>query len=183
MSTDTSRTTPDPSFFNGRFMVEIEQWNWALTVGLSHPRAIASQRFQGGLMYTRPVVVTGRIRAPSPHRGAQISVWISTFGRKVRFNARSGDVGRFYRNRMGDEGSPFEASLRLPEDALSHALICLSSTWKFLDIWTATNEADSAVTIYSFSEAIHPNIAEWAGPELDPPLCARPHRPGGPNPS
>ena len=25
-------------------MVEIEQWNWALTVGLSHPRAIASQR-------------------------------------------------------------------------------------------------------------------------------------------
>ena len=164
-------------------MVEIERWNWALSLGLSHPRAIARQRFQGGLMYTRPIVIAGRVRAPSTHRGTQISVWISTFGRNVRFSRRSGDVGRFYRNRMGDEEPAFEASLRLPEDALSNALICLGSTWKFLDIWTDTDEADSAVTSYSFSEAIHPNIAEWAGPELEPPSGAPSHRPGGPNPS
>lgn len=183
MPTDPPKTAHAPSFFNGRFMIEIEEWNWALSVGLSHPRAIARQRFQGGLMYTRPIVIAGRIRAPNTHRGTQISVWISAFDRKVRFNARSGDVGRFYRNRMSNEGSSFEASLRLPEDALSNALICLGSTWKFLDIWTAADEADSPVTSYSFSEAIHPNIAEWAGPELEPPSGATPHRPGGPNPS
>ena len=183
MSSEASKVPPAQSFFDGRFMIEIEQWNWALSVGLSHPRAIASQRFQGGLMYTRPIVIAGRIRAPSTHRGTQISVWISAFDRRVRFNPRTGDVGRFYRNRTGNEGSPFEISLRLPEDALSNALICLGSTWKFLDIWTATDEADSPVTSYSFSEAIHPNIAEWAGPELEPLLGAHPHRPGGPNPS
>jgi hypothetical protein len=83
---------------------------------------------------------------------------------------------------MGDEEPALEASLRLPENALSNALICLGSTWKFLDIWTATDDADSPVTSYSFSEAIHPNIAEWAGPELDPLLGAQPHRPGGPKP-
>jgi len=174
MLVDASRTTPDPSFFNGRFMIEIEQWNWALSLGLSHPRAIARQRFQGGLMYTRPIVIEGRIRAPNTYRGAQITVWISTFGRKVRFNARGGDVGRFYKDRMGEDGTPFEASLMLPEGALSNALICLGSVWKFLDIWTATDEADSLVTIYSFSAAIHPNIAEWAGPELEAPLGPRP---------
>jgi len=52
---------------------------------------------------------------------------------------------------------------------LSNALVCLGSTWEFLDIWTATDDADSAVTIFSFCAAIHPNIAEWAGPELELP--------------
>jgi hypothetical protein len=57
-------------------------------------------------------------------------VWISTFGRKVRFNARGGDVGRFYRDRLSQDSAPFEATLSLPEDALSNALICLGSVWK-----------------------------------------------------
>ena len=125
-------------------------------------------------MYTRGIDIAGRIRAPSIHRGKQIRIWISTFGRKVRFDARTGDVGRFHRDRLGADGTPFEASLDLPEDALSNALICLGSIWRFLDIWTATDEVESAVTIFSFSAAIHPNIAEWAGPELEPPASERP---------
>jgi hypothetical protein len=167
MPADAPGTTLASSFFNGRLMVEIEGWNWALTVGLSHPSTPPRYRFQGGLMYTRGIDIAGRIRAPSIHRGKQIRIFVSTFGRKERFNLRSGDVGRFYTKRLDEGGTPFEASLRLPEDALSNALICLGSTWKFLDIWTTTDDADSAVTIFSFSAAIHANIAEWAGPELE----------------
>jgi hypothetical protein len=174
MPPDAPNTTPDPRFFNGRLMVEIEDWNWALTVGLSHPSTPPRYRFQGGLMYSRGIDIAGRIRAPSIHRGKHIRIFVSTFGRKDRFNLRSGDVGRFYTKRLGEVGSPFEASLRLPEDALSNALICLGSIWKFLDIWTATDEPDSAITAFCFSAAIHPNIAEWAGPELERPSAERP---------
>jgi len=167
MSSDTSKRPPTESFFDGRFMVEIEEWNWALYVGLSHPLTPRRYRFQGGLMYTRGIDLAGRIRGPSLHHGKPIRVWISTFDRKVRFNARGGDVGRFYRDRLGQDSAPFEASLSLPEDALSNALICLGSVWKLLDIWTATEEAETAITAFCFSASIHPNLAEWAGPGLD----------------
>jgi hypothetical protein len=63
---------PAPSFFKGRVMVEIEEWNWALTVGLSHPRAIARQRFQGGLSYVRSFGIRGLIRAPGNLRSKAI---------------------------------------------------------------------------------------------------------------
>jgi len=168
MSVDASRTTPDPSFFNGRVMAEIEEWNWALTVGLSHPLTPRRHRFQGGLMYTRGIDLAGRIRAPEVHRGKPIRMWVSTFDRRERFNAETGDVGRFYVNRLGDDRWPFEASLRLPEDALPNVLTCLGSTWKFIDMWTATDAPESALTMFSFSAHIHPNIAAWAGPDLDP---------------
>ena len=117
-------------------------------------------------MYTRGIDLAGRIRAPDAHRGKPIRMWISTFGREVRFDARTGDVGRFYVNRLGDDSWPFEASLSLPDDALLPALACLGSAWKFIDIWTATDAPENAVTMYSFSANIHPNIAAWAGPSL-----------------
>lgn len=167
MASDTVRKTPDPSFFNGRFMVEIEEWNWGLYLGLSHPLTPRRHRFQGGLMYTRGIDLGGRIRAPGMHRGKAVRIWISPFGRKVRFNARTDDVGRFYRDRLGEDSTPFEANLMLPENALSDALVCLGSVWKFMDIWTATDEAETAVTAFCFSDSIHPNLAEWAGADLD----------------
>jgi hypothetical protein len=174
MPPDAPDTSPDSSFFNGRFLIEIEEWNWALYMGLSHPSTPPRYRFQGGLMYTRGIEIAGRIRAPSIRRGTHVQVFVSTFGRRERFNPRSGDVGRFYTRRLGEIGSPFEMSLRLPEDALSNALICLGSIWKFLDVWTATDEADSAITAFCFSAAIHPNIAEWAGSAMERPSDERP---------
>jgi hypothetical protein len=95
-------------------------------------------------MYTRGIDLTGRIRAPNEHRGKLIRMWISTFGRKERFDARTGDVGRFYVDRLGDGKWPFESSLRLPEDALGPTLTCLGSSWKFIDIWTATDAPEWA---------------------------------------
>jgi len=168
MPSDAPNATSDSGFFDGRFMVEIGTWNWALTVGLSHPLTPRRHRFQGGLMYTRGIEIDGRIRAPAVHRGKPIRVWVSTFDRKERFNAETADVGRFYVDRLGDDGWPFEASLRLPEDALPNVLTCLGSVWKFIDIWIATDAPESAVTMFSFSAHIHPNIAAWAGPDLDP---------------
>lgn len=150
-------------------MIEIEEWDWLLYVGLSHPSTPPKYRFQGGLMYTRGIDIAGRIRAPGVHRGKRVRVWISTFGPKVRFDLRSGDVGRFHTDRLGEDGPPFDASLRMPEAALQDTLICLGSIWKFLDIWTVADQAGSAITAFSFSAAIPPSIATWAGPELEPP--------------
>jgi hypothetical protein len=167
MPSDAPNATSDPGFFNGRFMVEIGGWNWGLYVGLSHPSMPRKHRFQGGLMFNRSIVIDGRIRAPSSHRGGAIQIWMSPFGRNVRFDARTGDVGAFYSDRLGPHGPAFEADLRIPEEALSPAVACLASVWRFIDIWTA-KEPPEAVTAFSFSAEIHANLIDWAGPELDP---------------
>jgi hypothetical protein len=167
MPSDPDNATHDPGFFDGRFMVEIEAWNWDLYVGLSHPSMPRKFRFQGGLTYNRSVVLDGRIRAPSAHRGMPIQVWLSPFSRGVRFNANKHDVGRFYSHGLGARGPAFEADLRIPEEALAPALISLGSVWKFVDIWTAKDRPES-VRAFTFSAAIHPNLVDWAGPEFGP---------------
>lgn len=118
-------------------------------------------------MYNQSIVVDGRIRAPLLHRGKPIQVWLSPFGRDVRFNASTDDVGRFYSDQTGERGSAFEADLQIPEGALPSAITCLASVWKFIDIWTAKDRLE-AVNAFSFSAEIHPNLADWAGPEFDP---------------
>lgn len=47
-------------------------------------------------------------------------------------------------------------------------MTCLSSVWRYLDIWIDEDEgAEAAVTAFSFSASIHPNLKEWAGADLD----------------
>jgi len=38
MSRETPKPAPDPAFFNGRFMIETEEWNWALPRVPGKPR-------------------------------------------------------------------------------------------------------------------------------------------------
>lgn len=168
MPSESPTADLEPSYFGGRFMVEIEQWNYELHVRLSHPSMPPEHRIQGGLSYSRSIEIIGRVRAPSPHRGKLVRVWLSPFGPEVDFSADGRDsVGQFYRNRPDELGSDFQANLDLPETALSPALTCLSSVWKYLDIWTLDEGPQTGVTAFSFSAAIHPNLAGWAGPALD----------------
>lgn len=168
MPFDAPNATSDRGFFDGRFMVEIEEWNWGLYVGLSHPSMPRKHRFQGGLMFNRSIVIEGRIRAPTIHRGQLIQVWVSPFGQKERFDARTGEVGRFYSNRLGAKGPAFEADLRIPEEALAPSIACLTSVWRLIDIWTTSHSAeDASVRAFSFASSIHPNLFDWAGPALD----------------
>jgi hypothetical protein len=172
MSSDVPTAALEPGFFNGRFMVEIREWNWDFYLALSPAGVPVEYRFQGGLNYSRGIEIVGRVRAPNPHRAKPMRIWLSTFGPETRFGDGDLDrVGQFYRDRLGTSGPDFEASLHLPESALSPAITCLSSVWRYLDIWIDEYQGDeAAVTAFSFSASIHPNLAEWAGPDLEPSL-------------
>jgi len=178
MPTDAPNATEDEGFFDGRFMVEITAWDWRLYVGLlNQPATPVEYQFQGGLNYSRGIEITGRVRAPSSHRGELVRIWMSPFGPELDFGVGGLDgVGRFYRNRPDAPRPGLEASLDLPESALSHTLTCLSSVWKYLDIWMADDEGDEArITAFSFSASIHPNLIDWAGPELSSQSPTPPH--------
>lgn len=169
MTTDVANAALDPGFFDGRFMVEIREWDWNLYLALSNPKVPKKYRFQGGLNYSRGVEIIGRVRAPNPLRGKLMRIWLSPFGPEIKFGAGGLDrVGQFYKDRLEAIGSDFEASLHLPEEALPPTITCLSSVWRYLDIWIGEYEGDeAAVAAFSFSASIHPNLKEWAGADLE----------------
>ena len=57
MTANEPNVALDPSFFDGRFMVEIREWDWNLYVALSHPKFPRKYSFQGGLNYSRGIQI------------------------------------------------------------------------------------------------------------------------------
>lgn len=164
MATEDEGGAPlGPRFFEGRVLIELLSWDWALYVGLSRigPR---KHRFQGGLDLVRSIELEGRVLAPEQHRAHDIRVDVSPFGPDIRFSPRGLNwVGRFERPNPAWPGG-YRASLLLPEAELAMLGIALSNTTKYLHIWTSGLEVDVAtITSYSLSSTIPPKVKPWAG--------------------
>jgi hypothetical protein len=155
----------DPSFFEGRFLIEIESWSPKLHVGLSRESVPMADRFQGGLDYIRNFELFGRIVAPKAFRTRTVRAWLQPFDTETQFGtADPGDcneVGRLYFH-LGQEGGDLSAALMLPEDAISFAATCLAATWRYVHIWTFDADHDSArLSAFSFSSTVHKNLVPW----------------------
>lgn len=163
MSDDAQPPTAlDPSFFEGRLMIDILAWDWNLRVAINPNAMRPRARFQG-VDYGRDFTIHGRIRAPRELRGKTIKATLSPFGPKVRFG-RGGlrQVGGLEVKAAGADHE-FEVALMLPEEAISTTATSLASVWKHLSIWTFDEDVDSAkVEAYDFAADIHPNLRAWA---------------------
>jgi hypothetical protein len=153
-----------PSFFEGRLLVEILSWDWRLGIGLSRvgPR---KYRFQGGLDLVRTIWLDGRIQAPAEHRGRKIDVLVRPFGPEIRFGRRGlKSVGSLVLLTDAGERRGWEASLLLPEVDLATLAVAVSTTTKYLHIWTCGLDVEVArITDYSLSSTIGHKVKPWAG--------------------
>lgn len=85
MPDDVEPTTAlDPSFFDGRLMIDILAWDWSLRIAINPAATGRKVQFQG-LDYGRDFTIQGKIRAPRALRGRTIKVTLSPFGPRVRF--------------------------------------------------------------------------------------------------
>ena len=152
--------------FEGRLLVEVLTWDCRLHVGLSTELTPRKDRLQGGLNYVRSIDLSGRILAPREHRGRSITVHLSPFGPKMRFGPREMDeVGRLYLPAPAARPE-FRTTLLIPEDALTTTVVCLSSVWKYLHIWTFDpDEEEASVRAYSFSADVAEKLKGWAAGE------------------
>ncbi|MDB5437503.1 MAG: hypothetical protein JWR47_3760 [Phenylobacterium sp.] len=153
----------DPSFFDGRFLVEIEAWDGNLHVGLSSDSTPQEYRFQGGLNYVCGFQIDGRVVAPQAHRAKTIRLWLSPFGSDMRFGPDDLDeVGQLRIRRPKRHELDLSATLLMPEAALPVAATCLGSVWKYVHIWTFDEDAERAsVSAFSFSSTVHKNLDGW----------------------
>ena len=164
MSDDAQPTTAlDPSFFEGRLMIDILAWDWNLRVAVS-PTVTETKPSPQELEYVRDFTIHGRIRAPRELRGKTMKVTLSPFGSKVRFGRRGlEEVGQL-KVLPADGDLDFEATLMLPEEGIPTTATSLASIWKHLDIWTFDEGAAAAkVNAYAFSANIPANLRVWAG--------------------
>jgi len=163
MSDDLDRNAArHPSFFDGRILIDIEDWDWNLRVAVSEPQARLKSRFQG-LEYGRDFKIRGRVRAPSAMRGQVAEITLVPFGPKVLFG-RNGlkEVGRLNAGLPGGD-CDLAATIMLPESAIHSTATALASVWKHLDLWAFDPTEDGArISAFAFSAAIHPNLLDWA---------------------
>jgi hypothetical protein len=75
-------------------------------------------------------------------------------------------VGWFYLPRSAPEQRGYSASLLLPEADLTLLAVALSSTTKYLHLWTFDLDIDQAnVSEYGLSSTIADKVKPWAGAE------------------
>lgn len=164
MAENVADTSPlDPDFFEDRFLIAIKSWDWPLFVGLSPDSTPPEYRFQGGLHHVRGFEIDGEIVAPKAYRGRAVRVWISPFGKDVRFGPdHLPEVGRFFFRYPETGRDGFSLSLHLPEDAVPTTATCLASVWKYLHVWIFDPDAEQAsVRSFSFSANYHENLDSW----------------------
>jgi hypothetical protein len=151
------------TLYDGHLLVEILSWEWGFYLGVSRvgPR---EHRFQGGLDRVRTIWVEGRIQAPQAHRGRNIKVGFTPFGPELRFGGGLKSVGSLFLFRSAPDSRDWEASLMLPEADLPMLGIALSTTTKYLHIWTPSIDVEVArVTNYSLSASLAEKVKAWAG--------------------
>lgn len=153
----------DPSFFDGRLLIEVEGWDATMHVGLAPDLMPPEYRFQGGLSFVRGFELNGRVLAPPAHRGKQIRAWLSPFGPEIRFGPDTiEEVGQIHVELPHPEKPDFSATLLIPEGALAMTATCLGSAWRYLHIWTANEDNQRAsVSAFSFSQSVHRNLDPW----------------------
>jgi len=165
MSEAESNAAEDPRFFDGRYLVEIQAWDWNLHVAVSREVVPPDYRFQGGLDYVTTFELETRVVAPQHLCGRRLRAWLTPFGPDVKFDVKDPDgVGRLYRHDPSKYGFDYSATLLIPESSISTTATCLASVWRYIHMWSFDDEGDElALERFSFSRDIPPKIASWAG--------------------
>lgn len=155
----------DPGFFSGRYLVEIETWDWNLHVAVSREIAPPEHRFQGGLDYVTSFEIEGRIVAPEALRRRRVRVWLSPFSADIEFDVKNPQgVGRLSRHTPPSYGCDYSATLLIPESSIAPTATCLASAWRYIHLWTFDHAGEeSALERFTFSRNIPPKIMRWAG--------------------
>jgi hypothetical protein len=152
----------DPSYFEGRYLVEIESWNWELGLGLMPASAPAEAKVHGELMYTRGVDIRGRVLVPRAYQPRTMGLWLTPS--KLEYwsgpKARD-DIGQLTFHEEPLNGMDLSASVLIPEDALSNVLTCLASIWRYVHLWNAGDFPQAILTMVTFSRDIPERLRPW----------------------
>jgi hypothetical protein len=132
------------------FSVELRGCDGGIALLPSPPATPKAHRFQGGLIRTDMMEITGRVRSPALFRGRAVRIWLNEL-RSWHFGKnRPPDIGDLY-NRTGElPGGGLEAMIYIPPDAWPPSLHCLGAKWNHLAL-TGVDGDGRRMTVVDFS--------------------------------
>jgi len=135
-----------------QLIVQIQNWDWPLHVGVKPRISSSDQSPDGGLLCSEAVAIDGVILSPEEHHSKLIQLRLYPLARDRIFDGREElDVGRLYNDPAERSDLGFFASLFLPADVLQNVLLCLSSKWKCIYLWVDDGAEAGTITDFGFS--------------------------------
>jgi hypothetical protein len=132
------------------FSVEIGGFNGGVALLPSPPTTPKAHRFQGGLIRSRMLEITGQVVRPEPLRGLRMRIWLDQLERWHFSRRGPPDIGELY-DRTGElPGGGLGAMIYIPKDAWLPATQCLGTTWRRLSL-TGVNGDGRRMTIVEFA--------------------------------
>jgi hypothetical protein len=143
-------------------VVKIDEWDAKLSVGLASDLAPGEHQVQGGLNLSRGFRLDGHVIAPEALAAKTAQIWLSPFGPDLRFGPDDLDeVGQVHLHAPDGGEHGLSATLLVPEASLALIASCLSSVWKYVNIFTFDAEAQQAsVSAFGFAAKVRENLAE-----------------------
>lgn len=135
-----------------QYVVEIQDWDWPLHVGIKPPIPVEDRDPEGDLLCVRTITIEAVVVAPEIHRSKPMLVGLMPLPREVIIDdGIERVVGRLYRHPDEREGPGFYTRLFLPEDTLTNVLFCLSSKWRSINIWVDEDTEPGSIEHFAFS--------------------------------
>ncbi len=131
------------------FVVEIQDWDWPLHVGMRPAPLSGEHAPDAGLLCVEAVSIEGIILAPEECRSKAIRLGLSPLPREILIEGP--DVGQLHKDPIERQDLGFYARLLLPADTLQSAIFCLGSKWRSVHMWVDDRDTPGAVTDFAFS--------------------------------
>ncbi len=148
-----TEAAPSTGLVEGDLLIELERWEAWTHLGPS-PRGMPRKyAFQGGLSYSRPFDVRGRILEPEARRGRRARVWISPTKHEYLKTGPGGlgDIGQVTHEHR-DRDWDVSVTLLLPEETAPVVATCLASVWRYLRLSTFDgDDSGASIAAWAFS--------------------------------
>lgn len=149
-------------FFEDRILVEIEAFDPSFFFGISTKATPVKYRHLGHFNFTTSIVVYGRILAPKALRGIRARIWMSPLSPELLSGmGKMKNVGHFGISEENPDPSERIGTLFFNESERIYLISCLTSTWKYLNLWVRGKNDYHTVDTYDFSSMLHPNLDAW----------------------
>ena len=134
------------------FVVEIQNWDWPLHVGVRPRSAVAGRGLEDELLCVETITVEGSVLSPKEHRSKLIHLSLTPLPREIIFRDHDDrDVGRLHKDPVERLDLGFYAILFLPEDTLQNVILCLSSKWRSIHMWVDESTEPASITDFGFA--------------------------------
>jgi hypothetical protein len=148
-----------PGFFDGRYLIEIESWDWDFFLGAPSvlPTGPAPK-----LIDARAITINGCILAPKSNNGRRIQLFLTPIRADYVLRDHPPRIGDLLASSEPDGKSDLQGQACIPEETLGPVLQGLGSIWRYAHLWVSDSSAlPCPIRCMSFTRDLPAVVRDW----------------------